>query len=241
MVTGDWQRKDWWKCPHEHGGSTSISFQQCVKKGHKTQWLVDCLAALPPTFLFIRQRDILRAHQSFLTILIVHQLFHHDPEQLRHADVFMIHWFGPGQQITKCEGHKALDLRSVRVEWRVEQVILQAGGCDVWLAPALKAPDGLEGGHAPGLKGPYVILCICSLYQDPGRAMMFGHPLAVSSGNEDEIEVGQDISQNPTMHLIIIQIGSGSMSRSQRGTSFGIWTAYLGEVKVRAHTKVEFN
>lgn len=41
--------------------------------------------------------------------------------------------------------------------------------------------------------------------------------------------------------VAVIQIGSESMDRSLGEIDFGIWTAYLGEVKVRAHQKVQFN
>lgn len=41
--------------------------------------------------------------------------------------------------------------------------------------------------------------------------------------------------------VAVVQIGSEGMDRSQSAIGFGIWTAYLGEVKVTAHQKVQFN
>lgn len=41
--------------------------------------------------------------------------------------------------------------------------------------------------------------------------------------------------------MAVSQIGSESMDRIPSEIGFGIWTAYIGEVKVRAHQKVQFN
>lgn len=41
--------------------------------------------------------------------------------------------------------------------------------------------------------------------------------------------------------MALVQVGSESMDRSQGELGFGIWTDYLGEVKVGAHQKVESN
>lgn len=41
--------------------------------------------------------------------------------------------------------------------------------------------------------------------------------------------------------VAVIQTGSESTDRRPSEIGFGIWTAYLGEVKVRAHQKVLFN
>lgn len=39
--------------------------------------------------------------------------------------------------------------------------------------------------------------------------------------------------------MALIQPGSESMDRSQTEAGFGIWTDYLGKVKVGAHQKVD--
>lgn len=62
-------------------------------------------------------------------------------------------------------------------------------------------------------------------------------------------QVGQGMSRNHAPDAVLtcresvadIQIGSESTGSSVSEIGFGIWTAYLSEVEVRSHQKVQLN
>lgn len=62
-----------------------------------------------------------------------------------------------------------------------------------------------------------------------------------------KIHAGQEMSQNASTwcwwreSVAVIQTGSESMDMRRNEIGFGIWTAYLGEVKFKAHQKVQFH
>lgn len=71
----------------------------------------------------------------------------------------------------------------------------------------------------------------------------YGHEDGNSSWARDESKYNHapDAVSTCRGSVAVIQIGSERTDRSEREIGFGIWTAHLGEVKVGAHQKVEFN
>lgn len=226
----------------------------------KTKWLVAWLCN-PPTFLFVsnRQSDNLSKRTSLILNIPVCSAQAKWLAPYRACELILNNYSvlalqGPmvlGKGIITFGGG---EVRRCVLELCSHSEGLSGGPClagrrDEWLAPALEAPDGQAGANASGVRGPCASAdCVRILAERRCTASRCysaacSHEDENSSWARDESKYSHapDAVLTCRESVAVIQIGSESMDRSQSEIGFGIWSAYLGEVKVAAHQKVQFN